>query len=180
MGPSAVTRAQFFSRTNGDTSNGQVGRGNTAAERTALHPVAMRRQSKTPADGRPRLHRRIVVTWVTAILMLVFSLAGCDGERDYLHQTTTSSSGAAAFSAAEAEFCSAPGGPDEQPHARHLASNDFAVAGSDTAKARVASDQGGHVAVEGAPTPATFSLSTVPLTSLGGRDILTHFCISRR
>lgn len=136
-------------------------------------------RSKAPADGRQRLHRRIVVTWVTAVLMLVFALAGCDGERDYLHQTTISS-GAAAFSLPGAEFCTAGDGHDEQPHARHLASDDFAAAGSDTSKVRVTSDQSGHIAVEGAPTLATFPLSTDPSTSPGGRDILTRFCISRR
>ncbi|MGW5387521.1 hypothetical protein [Nocardia sp. NPDC003963] len=110
----------------------------------------------------------------------MFSLAGCDGERDYLHQTTTSASGAAAFGPAEAEFCAPAGRPDEQPHARHIASDEFAATGSDTPKARTAPEQSGHAAVEDALTPAAFPLATGPPTASGGRAILTRFCISRR
>lgn len=140
----------------------------------------MKYRVQAPASPRHQPYRRVAVTWVTAILVLVFSLAGCDGERDYLHQTTTSFAGAEAFGPEEAEFCTPSDRPDEQPHARHIASDEFVAAGSDTPKARIAPDQRGHAAVEGALAPAAFPLTTGPPTSAGGRDTLTRFCISRR
>ncbi len=180
--PGGTTRVGHFSQATSDTPSPQINlrRGGTSPDRTAPHAIAMSHQLEVPVGDRQRSHHRLAMTWVMAILVLVFSLAGCDSERDHLHQTTTSSSGVEAFGAAEAEFCTPAGTPEEQPHARHMSADEFVAGGSDTPKARIAPGQSVQAVVASPLPPSAFSFSTGPPTSSGGRDTLTRFCISRR
>lgn len=138
----------------------------------------MRYQPKITAPGRRPSRIDAAGTWILAILVLMFSLAGCDRERQYLQQPEKSGT-TGLFSAAPTDHCAGADTPDEQPHARHMASDEIAVAGTDTPEAHTLLYQAAEAAVE-TPPPSELPFSTGPPLPTGGRDILTRFCIARR